>query len=63
MDEYNDLKYAMKYNPLEFSYGEIAAILAEIEGEYDGAHWHWVVSLNDGRYAYISGGADYTGWD
>ena len=41
----------------------IVKVLAEIEGENDGASWHWIVEFNNGKYAYITGGCDYTGWD
>lgn len=38
--------------------------LAVIEGENDGASWHWIVQLkNPDRFAYITGWCDYTGWD
>ena len=41
----------------------IYAVLATIEGSREGANWHWVVSLDSGQCAYITGGCDYTGWD
>lgn len=41
----------------------LAAILATIEGENEGAAWHWLLAFFDGRYAYASGSCDYTGWD
>ncbi len=42
---------------------EIKRVLAVIEGERDGAHWHWIVELEDGTFAYLNGWCDYTGWD
>lgn len=38
-------------------------MLAFINGENDGANWHWLVRTEDGKYAYLTGGCDYTGWD
>lgn len=40
----------------------ITAIYGEIEGEPDGASWHWLIGFNNGDVAYITGGC-YTGWD
>jgi hypothetical protein len=38
-------------------------ILLELTGAHDEKDWHWIVELDDGRFAYIHGGCDYTGWD
>lgn len=38
-------------------------IALELTGENDGAEWHWIVELQDGTWAYVHGGCDYTGWD
>jgi len=41
----------------------LAMVIATIYGENDGAPWHWLLAFFDGRYAYATGGCDYTGWD
>lgn len=58
-----DLASALDNNGVGFDDLTIVSILATIPGENDGPDWHWIVQLDDGRYAYISGGCDYTGWD
>lgn len=58
-----DLASCMDYNDVDFEKKDIAEVLAVVEGERDGADWHWIVSLKDNRYAYIIGGCNYTGWD
>jgi hypothetical protein len=58
-----DLCACMKHNALPFAYTDIESILAVWQGENDGDDWRWVVRLKDGRYAFIQGGCDYTGWD
>ena len=57
-----DLAAAMEYNGVTLP-SPIAAILATITGANDHADWHWIVRLEGGDYAYITGGCDYTGWD
>jgi len=42
---------------------DLKDIVLEITGENDGSSWHWIVSLNDGEFAYVEGWCDYTGWD
>ncbi len=46
-----------------FTFEDVKKVLAVVEGEHDGADWHWVFSLNNGRFMYMRGGCDYTGWD
>lgn len=59
-----DLAACLEYNPQDGITDEtIAAVLAVWEGENDGDDWRWIVSLTDGRFAFIQGGCDYTGWD
>lgn len=41
----------------------ITNIYAVIEGKNDEDDWHWLVGLKSGKFAYITGGCDYTGWD
>lgn len=42
--------------------GDVANVLALVPGWADGLAWHWIVRLKDGKYAYITGGCDYSGW-
>ena len=58
-----DLQQAMTYNPQSFTQNDIAEVVGIAEGERDEAPWHWLVSLKDGRWAYMVGGCDYSGWD
>lgn len=59
--DYN-LLAALQENGHSCVVGEIVEVLATIEGENDGADWHWLVLLDEG-FAYVTGGCDYTGWD
>lgn len=66
-----DLQACLEYNPQAgYTVEEIAKVCAVIEGERDEASWHWILLLNDapgrdvsGRYVYLTGSCDYTGWD
>ncbi len=58
-----DLEACVKHNINSFSLNDISHIIGCIEGENDGAAWHWIVLLKDNTFAYITGGCDYTGWD
>lgn len=60
---HGELDYAVEFNPSARPSAPIVDILATIEGENDGANWHWLVLLESGVVAYITGGCDYTGWD
>jgi hypothetical protein len=42
---------------------DVAVILAMSDGENDGANWLGAFQLKDGRYLYVEGWCDYTGWD
>lgn len=57
-----DLCAALENNSVNLP-SPVAVIMATIEGENDFADWHWIVLLEDGQHAYITGGCDYTGWD
>ncbi len=71
MDCYNnergidsDLCSCLENNPQNgFNIDDIEQVLAVYEGENDGDNWHWVLELTDGRFVYLWGGCDYTGWD
>lgn len=58
-----DLRAALECNSLAHKLEEIDRVLLEITGEADEAQWHWILALKDGRFAYVTGGCDYTGWD
>lgn len=58
-----DLVACLDYNPQSFSADDIERVLAVWEGENDSDDWRWVLLLKDGRYAFLQGGCDYTGWD
>lgn len=58
-----DLVSCLKYNPQDFSLLDIERVLAVWEGENDGEDWRWVLRLHDGRFVFLQGGCDYTGWD
>jgi hypothetical protein len=58
----SDLSAAIEYNSVVLP-SPISEILATITGDNEGPDWHWIVKLDGGEYAYITGGCDYTGWD
>ena len=59
-----DLQAAIEYNPQnDFNFLDIVRVIAVWEGENDGDSWRWIVALKSGRFAYLIGGCDYTGWD
>ncbi len=59
-----DLDACLRYNPQDdITPDAIEHVLAVWEGENDGDDWRWIVALTDGRFAFIQGGCDYTGWD
>jgi hypothetical protein len=63
-DKDGNLKYALRCNEhCGLAYEEIGEIVTMIEGENEGANWHWLCTLKDGAWAYVTGGCDYTGWD
>lgn len=46
-----------------FQRADVAEVIAAVDGENDGPNWIGVFRLNDGRFAFLSAGCDYTGWD
>ncbi len=58
-----DLRACLEYNPQTFGVDEIQKIHAVWEGENDSDSWRWVLQLKDGRFAFLQGWCDYTGWD
>lgn len=59
-----DLRACLENNPQDsYTEADIEKVLAVYEGENDGDNWRWILHLKDGRFVYLSGGCDYTGWD
>lgn len=59
-----DLASCLEYNPQPgITHENITEVLAVWEGENDVEDWRWVVALDTGKFAFIQGGCDYTGWD
>ena len=58
-----DLASCLEFNPQPFTTNDIEKVLAVYEGENDGDDWQWVIALKDGRFTFLQGGCDYTGWD
>lgn len=46
-----------------FQRADVDEVIASEEGENDGQNWIGVFKLRDGRFAFLSAGCDYTGWD
>jgi hypothetical protein len=58
-----DLKACLEYNPQSFDVSDIKEVLAVWEGERDRDRWIWIIKLGWNKFAYLSGGCCYTGWD
>lgn len=65
-----DLRACLEYNPQAFNLSDIEKVLAVWIGENDGDDWRWVIKVTKkcadkkgGRYVFLQGGCDYTGWD
>jgi hypothetical protein len=46
-----------------FQRTDVRMVIATSDGENDGPAWLGLFKLKDGRYAFLSAGCDYTGWD
>jgi hypothetical protein len=46
-----------------FTRDDVRRIISMVDGENDGPEWVGVFELNDGRFACIRAGCDYTGFD
>ena len=64
------LSACLEYNPQSFDLQNVEKVLAVWEGEHDGDDWRWVIKVNSvcskkngGRFVFLQGGCDYTGWD
>lgn len=58
-----DLSAGLRYNGLGQNIGRIAKVHLSLTDGTDYPSFHWIVELVDGKFAYVSGGHDYTGWD
>ena len=59
-----DLRAAIEYNTVPFSYDDIEGVELLEQGERDsGNNWTWKLKLKDGTIGALTGGCDYTGWD
>ena len=65
-----DLSACLEYNPQQFGLEDIEKVVAVWTGENDGDDWRWVIKVskkcaeaNSGRFVFLQGGCDYTGWD
>lgn len=58
----DDLLSALNHNQVVLS-APVAEVLLQLTGENDERDWHWLVKLENGKHAYITGGCDCTGWD
>lgn len=47
----------------DFKREDVKRVLLMSNGDNDGPDWIGLFELNDGRYAGLSAGCDYTGWD
>lgn len=46
-----------------FTFDEVDEVLASAEGGNAGPNWVAVFRLKDGRFAYLTAGCEYTGWE
>ena len=64
-----DLMACLEYNPQPFTVGDIKRVVAVWEGENDVDDWRWVLRIRGkvakerGKFVFLQGGCDYTGWD
>lgn len=47
----------------DFDAEDVTKVLAYDEGENDGPAWIIIVELRDSRFAFITAGCDFTGWE
>ena len=59
-----DLEACLRFNPQDnFNIDDIHVVIAVWEGQNDVDSWRWILRLNTGKYAFLVGWCDYTGWD
>lgn len=63
MIDWNDYNWKCVLEEVKLDADNIVATPLADEGENDGDDWIAVVKLRDGRWAFISAGCCYTGWD
>jgi len=60
----DDLYDCLQFNRLNtIKLNDLSKFVAEICGENDEYDWWWILEMRDSKYALISAGCDYTGWD
>lgn len=47
----------------KFTREDVKRVILLENGENEGLNWIGLFELNDGRFAFIEAGCDYTGWD
>lgn len=57
----SDLEYCFQHN-CSLEPKDILTVLAQVPGEADGFSWHWVIEMKDGKFFYVTGCCDYSGW-
>ena len=55
-----DLKTILGYEGIKEE--AVKKVMACVFGENDGPSWHYILQMKDGRYVYLTGWCDYTGW-
>lgn len=63
LSKLNDYDWREAFNFASFSREDVVNIIAMKEGMNDEEPWVGVFELNDGTFACLSAGCDYTGWD
>jgi hypothetical protein len=53
-----DVAHASGFTPYD-----VKRVIAHVDGANDESNWAGVFELHDGRFAFLSAGCDYTGWD
>lgn len=49
--------------PEDFALAQVVEVVAADDGENDEEDWICITKMSDGRFAVMSAGCDYTGWD
>lgn len=61
-DSLSKIEQSEEVSTKSLSISDIEVVLAYDEGENDGENWIFILKAYDGRYAFMSAGADYTGF-
>lgn len=62
-DMFDDYDWQEAFKYADWTFDDVAEVLASDDGQNDGDSWICVVRLKDGRFGFLSAGCDYTGWD